>query len=277
MMPESEWIQVPLQDAVLEAQVRGSGEPVVLIQTAVTADEFLPLAVQPDLADGYQVIVYHRRGYGGSSPVDGPGSMERDARDCEHLLDALGIEKAHVFGGSYSGAVALQLAASAPARVHTLCLAEPPPMHTSKADEFRSVNAQLTDYYRQHGSAAAIDYFLTHLMGSAWRTDIEPNLPGGAAQVERDAETFFATDIPALLAWRFGAEDAERITQPVLYVGGTDSGPWFAEVRELILHWLPRAQDVMLAGADHSLALTHAPQLGAALTAFLSDHPMRRR
>lgn len=276
-MSQSEWIQVSLPDAVLEAQVRGSGEPVVLIQTAVTADEFLPLAAQPDLADGYQVIVYHRRGYGGSSPVDGPGSIERDAMDCQHLLDALGIEKAHVFGASYSAAVALQLVALVPDRVHSLCLVEPPPVHTSKADEFLAANAQLTDVYRLHGSAVAIDQFLTRLIGPAWRTDIEQNLPDGAAQVERDAETFFATDIPALLAWRFGAEEAERITQPVLYVGGTDSGPWFAEVRELMLRWLPRAQDVMLAGADHSLALTHAPQLGAALTAFLSDHPMGRR
>ena len=215
-MPQSEWIKVPLVDAVVEVQVRGSGEPVVLIQTAVTADEFLPLAVQPELADEYQVIVYHRRGYGGSSPVDGRGSLERDARDCENLLDALGFETAHIVGGSYSGAVALQLAASAPQRVHTLCLAEPPPVHTPTADEFRSANAQLTAYYRHHGSAMAMDYFLTRLMGSGWRTDLEALLPGGTAQVERDAETFFATDIPSLLAWRFGAEEAAWINQPVL-------------------------------------------------------------
>ncbi|WP_052274250.1 alpha/beta fold hydrolase [Arthrobacter sp. L77] len=275
-MSQSEWIQVPLADAVVEAQVRGRGEPVVLIQTAVTADEFLPLAVQREFADAYQVIVYHRRGYGGSSPVDGRGSVERDARDCEQLLDALGVEKAHIFGGSYSGAVALHLAASAPNRVHTLCLAEPPPVHTPTADEFRSANAQLTAYYRQHGSAAAMDYFMTRLMGSGWRTELEAMLPGGTAQVERDADTFFATDIPSLLAWRFGAEDAARITQPVLYVGGTESGPWFAEVGELLLRWLPQAEEAMLSGADHSLALTHAPQLARALTGFLGKHPMER-
>ena len=272
----SQWIQVPLEDAVVEAQVRGIGEPVVLIQTAVTADEFLPLAVQLELAHAYQVVVYHRRGYAGSSPVDGPGSLERDARDCEHLLDALGAEKAHLFGGSYSGAVALQLAASVPNRVHTLCLAEPPPVHTPMADEFRNANAELTAYHRQHGSAAAMNYFLTHLMGSGWRTDLEAVLPGATAQVERDADTFFTTDIPSLLAWRFAADDAARITQPVLYVGGSESGPWFTEVRDLMLRWLPQAQEVTISGAGHSLALTHAPQLAAAFSAFLGDHPMER-
>lgn len=276
-MCDAKWIRVPLPDTVLEAQVIGSGEPVVLIQTALTGDEFLPLAAQFHPATGCQVICYHRRGYGSSNPVAGPGSIERDAMDCEHLLSALGIGRAHVFGGSYSAAVALQLAALAPDRVHTLCLAEPPPVHTSKADEFRSACAELTDFYRRHGTVAAVDHFLTQLMGAAWRTDIEQVLPGGAGQIERDGRTFFATDIPALLNWRFNADEAERITQPVLYVGGTESGPWFDAVRELILGWFPRAQQVMLAGADHSLALTHAPQLASALAAFVGEHPIGSR
>ena len=48
--------------------------------------------------------------------------------------------------------------------------------------------------------------------------------------------------VPALLAWQFSAEDASRIKCPVLHVGGTDSGPWFAEVRRLILGWFPNAE-----------------------------------
>lgn len=76
-------------DAALEVKVRGIGEPVLLVQTALTADELLPLAIQPALADAYRVIMYHRRGYAGSSPVDGPGSIEHDARDAEALLTAL--------------------------------------------------------------------------------------------------------------------------------------------------------------------------------------------
>lgn len=265
----SGWSHVRVADATLEVNVRGRGEPVVLIQTALTADEFLPLASQPALADGYQVILYHRRGYAGSSPVQGPGSIERDARDCEALLAALHIDRAHIVGVSYSAAVALQLAAMASGSVHSLCLIEPPPVH---AEEFRAANAQLTEAFRRHGPATALDRFLTRVVGPDWRRDIERHLPAGVLQVKHDADTFFATDIPALTAWRFGPDDAQGIIQPVLYIGGTDSGPWFSEVRELVLAWIPHAQDVMLPGADHSLALTHAPQLAAALTAFLRRH-----
>ena len=267
--------RVALPDATLEVEVRGSGEPVVLIQTALTADEFLPLAGQPELQDNYRVILYHRRGYAGSSPVRGPGSIERDAHDCQQLLAALNIERAHVVGVSYSAAVALQLAATASGCVHSLCLIEPPPVHIPSADEFLAANVQLTEDHRAHGSATALDRFLVRVIGPAWRRDIEQHIPGGGAQVERDADTFFATDIPALLTWRFGAEDARRISRPVLYLGGTESGPWFAQVRELVLAWLPQAEDVMFKGADHSLALTHAPQLAAALTTFLRRHPIR--
>jgi pimeloyl-ACP methyl ester carboxylesterase len=258
----------------LEVKVRGSGEPVLLVQTALTADEFLPLAGQASLADAYQVILYHRRGYAGSSPVQGPGSIERDARDCDALLAALDIGCAHIVGVSYSAAVALQLAATAPGRVYSLCLIEPPPVHIPSADEFLAANARLAEDYRRHGPTTALDRFLTRVVGPDWRRDIERHLPAGVAQLQHDAETFFAIDIPALMAWRFGPDDAQRITQPVLYVGGTDSGPWFAEVHQLILEWIPHADDVMLPGADHSLALTHAPQLAGALTAFLRRHPI---
>ena len=92
--------------------------------------------------------------------------------------------------------------------------------------------------------------------------------------MERDADTFFATDMPALMTWSFSAEDAGRIGQPALYIGGSESGPWFAEVRELILSWLPQARDVVLQGADHSLAITHPAQVAAALRAFVREHPI---
>jgi pimeloyl-ACP methyl ester carboxylesterase len=274
-MSGAEWHRVSLADAALEVTIRGSGEPLVLIQTALTADEFLPLASEPDIRDNFRVLLYHRRGYAGSSAVQGPGSVERDALDCQQLLATLDIDRAHVAGVSYSGAVAMQLAASAPDCVHSLCLIEPPPLHIPSADEFLAANAELAENYRLHGSAVALDRFLGRVVGPDWRLDIERHLPNGAAQVERDADTFFTTDIPALLGWRFGPKDAQQIGQPVLYLGGTDSGPWFSEVRNLVLAWLPQAHDVMLAGADHSLALTHSAQAAAAMASFLRGHPIR--
>ena len=273
-MSNAELMRVSLPDAVLEVRVHGTGEPVVLIQTALTADELLPLARRLDVFGEYMTILYHRRGYAGSSPVQGPGSIDRDALDCDQLLAALDIPRAHVVGVSYSAAVALQLAVSSSERVHSLCLIEPPPVHVPSGQDFLAANIELAEQHRLRGSTAALDRFLGRLIGPDWRRDIERHLPSGPADVERDAETFFVTDIPALLTWRSPAQGARRIRDPVLYVGGTESGPWFAEVREVVLGWLPHAEEVLIPGADHSLALTHAAELAAATAAFWRRHPM---
>lgn len=266
---------VPIGDAQLEVSDEGSGEPVVFVQTALTADELVPLARETLARDDYRGIAYHRRGYAGSGGASGPGSIPRDAADCHALLTALGIARAHIVGFSYSGAVGLQLAADAPECTHTLTLLEPPPVHTPSAPEFRAANDRLIESRRVHGPAAALDEFLTEVIGPDWRRDVEHNLPGAAEQMQRDIVTFFDTDLPALFDWRFGSEDARRVGCPVLHIGGTESGPWFAEVRELMLRWFPEADDVLIAGADHSMTLTHTSEIAVALVEFLRHHPMR--
>ncbi|MGJ9371924.1 alpha/beta fold hydrolase [Nesterenkonia sp. CF4.4] len=125
----------------LEVNDVGSGDPVVLVQTALTADELAPLARHLAELGVYRVIVYHRRGYAGSHPVRGPGSMPRDAADCRRLNDALQLGPVHIVGYSYSGGVAMQLAHDTTEHVRTLTLIEPPPVHVTSAGSFRSANA----------------------------------------------------------------------------------------------------------------------------------------
>ena len=269
-------VLVPVNGAELEVIMAGTGEPVVLIQTALLAEEFAPLAREPALCDRYRLIRYHRRGYAGSSAVQGPGSIERDAADCQALITSLGIERAHMVGLSFSCAIALRLAVDAPEVVHTLTLVEPPPMHTPSEPQFRIACAALIDDYHLRGPADAVDAFLTRVIGPAWRTAAATTVPAIPEQLNHDMATFVETDIPALLDWRFGSRDAGRITQPVLHVGGTDSGPWFAESRELMLELMPHAEEARLPGADHSLATTHPHEIATALTAFLYSHPIKR-
>ena len=256
----------------LEVHDVGTGDPVVLVQTALTADELAPIAEHLVARGAYRAIVYHRRGYASSSPVQGPGSVVRDAADCRDLIDALGLGRAHIVGYSYSGAIGLEVAADAAEHVQTLTLIEPPPVHVPSSAEFRAVNARLLEVRRVRGPGAALEEFLTLLIGPDWRIEVEQYLPGAAEQMQRDTATFFDIDLPALLSWRFGSEDARRINCPVLHISGSDSGPWFAEVRDLVFSWLPQTEDVLLAGADHSLALTHTPQVADALADFLGRH-----
>ncbi|MEV6061892.1 alpha/beta hydrolase [Nocardia asteroides] len=253
-------------DTGLEVIIEGAGAPLVLIQTGLLAEECAPLATS--LGRDFTTIRYHRRGYAGSDPVTGPGSIVRDARDCAALLGALAIDSAHVLGLSYSGAVAVQLAADAPELVRSLILIEPPPVHVA---EFRAVNAELQREYRVAGGAVALEHLMGIVSGPDWRDILDRQLPGARARAAADAGTFFATDLPALLDWTFTAADAARVRAPVLYLGGTASGPWFAEVHERITRWFPHAESVLLDGADHGLALTHPAALATAITAFAAQ------
>lgn len=264
---------IKVAEAELEVSDVGVGEPVVLVQTALMADELQHLATHPSLR-AYRRIAYHRRGYAGSSPAEGSRSIEREAADCRALLDELQVARAHVVGLSFSGAISLQLAADRPHLVHTLTLIEPPPVHVPSASEFRAANQRLLQTRHEHGLGAALDEFLTILEGDDWRRVFEQRLPGSVAQMNQDAGTFFDVDIPALLDWRFSPTEATHVDCPVLYMGGTDSGQWFAEVRELIGSWFPNAEDVVIDGADHSLAATHPAECARAVAAFVDRHPI---
>src|SRR5829696_960498 len=105
----------------LEYEVSGSGESLLFI-SSVLADGFTPLLSQPALADRYQLIRYHRRGWGGSTQSHTPVSVEDHAADAAALLHQLGVPRAHVAGHSTGGVVGAQLALDEPAVVQTLVL-----------------------------------------------------------------------------------------------------------------------------------------------------------
>jgi pimeloyl-ACP methyl ester carboxylesterase len=247
-------------DVELEYEVRGSGEPVVLIHGAHIAGAFLPLMREPALSD-YTLIRYHRRGLAGSSRT-GPASIQQQAADCAGLLAQLGVQAAHVVGHSYGGAIALQLALDAPALVHTLALLEPGLLMVPSAAGFFEQLAPVMASYQRGDRASAVDMFLQGVGRPNAREIVERAAPGGFEQAVRDADTFFQVELPALQAWTFTQEDARRITQPILFVLGAESLPLFSEVRELVHAWLPQAQDLLVPGACHFLQMEKGPSGG---------------
>ena len=262
-------MRVPVTGGTLAASAEGSGDAVLVVQTALSVDELVPLMGQDLLRDRYRVITFDRRGYGSSTTTGGAASIDTDARDCLAVLSALDAAPAHVIGVSYSAAVALDLAGQAPAAVRSLTLVEPPPRHVPAAPEFLAANQQLLGLYQREGVTVALEAFMTMLVGSGWRPRQEALLPGSVARIERDAEAFFSRDIPALVSWAYGPEQAARATVPVLYVGGTDSGPWFRQTQAWVSALFPAAQSVTIEGAGHDVALTHPRALATAVARFL--------
>ncbi|WP_191090915.1 alpha/beta fold hydrolase [Serinicoccus hydrothermalis] len=268
------WSRVPVGEVDLEVDVLGTGEPVLWIQTALLADELVPCARIVTATGRYASVLQHRRGYAGSDAATSPGSVGRDALDALGVLDACARPRAHVVGLSYAAAVALRLGADHPDRVATLTLIEPPPVHVPAGPDFRAANADLLERSLADGPAAALEHFLTLVSGPGWAAAYEHLLPGAVAQARRDARTFFEVDVPALLTWRMDDAAVARVTAPVLSVSGTASGPWFAQVRDWVRGILPHADEHLVQGAGHDLALTHAADVAGAVTTFLDAHPI---
>ncbi len=269
-----EWAS--LDEAELEYEVSGTGEPVVFIHGAFIADTFRPLLAEPSLAGHYRLILYHRRGYAGSSRASGPVSVARQAADCRALLRHLGVERAHVVGHSYGGIVALQLALDTPGVAHSLALLEPGLMVGASAQDYREALARGVERYREAGAEVVVDEFL-QARWPGYRATLERVLPGAFDQAVANAGTWFEREASGQLAWHFDETEARRISQPTLSVlGGESDALWsrFGETHRLLLEWLPHAEGFVLPGATHFMQIENPRGIAEALAAFWTRHPL---
>ena len=82
--------------------------------------------IAPMLAKHYRVVLFDMKGHGMSEKVRTGYDLTSMTDDLRDLMDALGIEKAHLAGYSYGGLVALKMAARFPERVGKLAIIEGP-------------------------------------------------------------------------------------------------------------------------------------------------------
>jgi pimeloyl-ACP methyl ester carboxylesterase len=257
--------------ADLEYEIRGTGEPVVLIHGAHIADALTPLLDEPAV-EGFQLIHYHRRGFAGSSRPPEPTSIEAQADDVVGLLDHLRVDHAHVVGHSLGAVIALELGARHPTRVTSLSLLEPALLSAPSGATFTEVMAPIIEQYEAGDAAGAVDGFLALIGGTGWRETIERAVPGGVDQAEKDAATFFENELPVVATWTFGPERARAICCPVLSVLGTASGPLFAEGRQLLHEWFTACQDADIADTTHLLQMERTEAVADAVGAFLRSN-----
>lgn len=268
--------RVTLGDVELEYEVKGSGEPVLLI-SPVVAGGFLPFMSDPTLIDRYRLVRYHKRGWAGSTHTDPPVSIADHASDAAGLLDHLGIERANVAGHSSGGAIALQLALDRPELVHTLVLLEPSLLSVPSARTLFEEAAPALEAYGAGYHERAVLGFLGLVSGldaETCRATIDEHVPGGVEQSIRDADTFFGIELPALTAWAFGPEEAATISRPVLSVRGTDTGRVWVEVASRLESWLPRVESLTVEGVGHLLHMQRPAPVARGVAAFLARHPM---
>ena len=262
----------------LEYEVVGSGEPVLLI-SPVLADGFLPLLSEPALADRYQLIRYHKRGWVGSTHTPLPVSVADHAADAAAILDHLGVPRAHIAGHSSGAAVGAQLALDHPETVHTLILLELSLFSVPSGEAFLQQAGPAFEAYGSGDHEGALAIFMSVVGGLDWatcRAVLEERLPGAVAQAIKDADTFFGIELPALTEWAFGPEHAAAIHCPVLSVRGAETQPLWVEVADFLRSSLPRVEDCLIDGVGHLLHVQRPRPVAKGMAKFLRRNSMSR-
>lgn len=119
---ESVGSTVPINGMQMYYEVSGSGEPLVVLHGAYmnipTMGEIIPM-----LAETHTVYALELQGHGRTNDIDRPITYPGMTDDVAAFMDAIGLEKADIFGYSMGAAVGLRLAVEHPDKVDQLVLA----------------------------------------------------------------------------------------------------------------------------------------------------------
>ncbi|PLS02850.1 alpha/beta fold hydrolase [Neobacillus cucumis] len=102
-------------------EIHGEGEPLLLIM-GLGLNSKSWYRTLPVLSKHFQVIIFDNRGTGSSGKPNTPYSIELMADDSKAVLDAAGIDSAHIYGISMGGMIAQRFALKYPERTRSLIL-----------------------------------------------------------------------------------------------------------------------------------------------------------
>ena len=220
----------------------GSGEPLLLIQGMSGTHVSWGEPFKGALEEGFDVIAFDNRGIGLSAPVDGPFTIVEMAEDTAGLLEALGIETAHVVGISMGGMIAQELALAHPERLRSLTLGctycGGPGSRLMPEENLRKLVAGMASGDRDKAIRAGYEVNLS----PAFRADegqfeafheMATTVPAAKATIELQAQAIFGHDTSGRLG---------EISAPTLIIHGTEDGVLPFPNGELIASLMPAAR-----------------------------------
>src|SRR6266540_2541018 len=264
----------------------GFGEPVLLVHGLIGPAAWAPLVRE---LRGYRCLVLDRPGWGLSSSLDYArhpyGSVT--ASVLAGVLDGLGVDCAHVVGGSIGTLWALRLAASNPSRAGRVVLMGAGPLLSdigvpavlrAIASPLGALMVRRTDagmlrsILRQSGHAASLADGRIPEEFVAWR--VVASRDTDAMRSERDMLRGGIVNW-ARPGWRRGVVFDEsalgRLTQPTLYVYGTNDGKAPVEFARKVAGALPHGELHVVEGGGHEPWFEDVDGVGSRVTRFLTQ------
>jgi pimeloyl-ACP methyl ester carboxylesterase len=254
-------------------EIHGTGEPLVLI-FGYAGHSGLWFRQIPVLSQKYRVIVFDNRGAGRSDKPDMPYTTAMMAEDTAGLLDAIGIDAAHVFGISMGGMIAQHFALNYPQRVISLILG------CTFCGGFHSILPKpeiFTAFFDFERFKRSPEEFTRQLMLSCFSQEfIDKNhdvvdetvakclkYPMPLHGVVRQGEAIMSHDTHELLP---------SIKSPTLVIAGDDDRAMPFENCRILVSRIPKSESATVNGAGHLFFIENPQESNRVVLDFLARH-----
>lgn len=253
--------RVRLADHETVVAQRGETGPAVVLVHALGLDWRMWHDVMEPLARGRRVFAYDIRGHGVAAGSPGPFTMDDTAADLVGVLDALGLDRAHVVGLSYGGGIAQTAAVRHPDRFASLALLATTD-YPFDAFEGRARSGEVD------GMAAQVVPSLTR-----WFTPEALAVNGSGVRYARE-QVLRGNPVDWAAAWRaFKGVDVQGrlagLGAPVLVLAGEQDASTTPQIMRGIAERIPASTYQELPGTPHMQTLERPELVAAVLDGFL--------
>lgn len=253
-------------DADVFYEIRGEGDPLLMIM-GLAADSRMWMLQTPAFSASYRIITFDNRGVGRSSSPPGPYTMEQMAADALAVLDASGVERAHVLGISMGGAIAQHLALKAPERVGTLVLAATWCHRNPYLDRMSALGRLIADSLGQEALVRASMLWLFTPRFFLERERVISALEQMALAFQPPVSTF--VNQTAAVAAHDVREQLAAVTAPALVLVGRQDILVPPELAEVLAASIPGATLRILDGG-HAFNVENAEEFNRTVLDFLA-------
>jgi len=257
------------QGAKIYWDEQGAGEPILFIMgLAYPSDMWY--RTRPLLAKTYRTIAIDNRGVARSDMPAGPYPIAVMAEDALKVLDAAGVQSAHVYGISMGGMIAQELTLQHPERVRSLilgCTAAGGPTAVQAEPEVGQVIMARGMMTPEEAAQASIP-FIYHPDTPRGRIDEDLNVrrPWYAQP------SAYIAQLQGILAWEAYSR-LPQISVPTLVIHGENDRLVPVGNGKLIASRIPGAKLVLLSGASHIYPTDQPEAADRAVIEFLAAQP----
>lgn len=255
------------QQARIYWDEQGHGAPVLLIM-GLSYPSDMWHRTRPVLTAHYQTIALDNRGIGRSDVPPGPYPIALMASDAAAVLDAAGVESAHLFGVSMGGMIAQEFALQYPRRVRSLilgCTAAGGPTAVRAEPEAAAM-------LRARGNMSpeeAIEAPVRFIYDSATpRERIDEDLAVRRPWLPRPEG--YTAQLQGIIAWEAYSR-LSAIAAPTLVIHGEADRLVPPENGKLIAERIPGAKLVMIPHASHLFTTDQTEAAHRAILEFLNE------